>query len=67
MGDPFPGFKGRKSNLKFILICKALTVAADFFSVLVPYFDKDSTEWSYPNFLYEMRDIILNIEPFSED
>ncbi|RGB23585.1 hypothetical protein C1646_774280 [Rhizophagus diaphanus] len=37
------------------------------FKALVPYFDKDSTEWSYPNFLFEMRDAILDIEPFNED
>lgn len=63
----FQALKVEKSNLKFYFICKALTVAVDFFSALVPYFDKDSTEWSYPNFLFEMRDAILDIEPFNED
>ncbi|CAG8445528.1 9279_t:CDS:10, partial [Acaulospora morrowiae] len=37
------------------------------FKSLAPYFDRDSTEWSYPNFLYEMRNVILDIEPFNED
>ncbi|CAI2192582.1 5899_t:CDS:10, partial [Funneliformis geosporum] len=51
----------------FIITTKTMSEPFLGFKALVPYFDKDSTEWSYPNFLYEMRNAILDIEPFDKD